>query len=429
MSTRRSLRLRVALSFALFSMSLLVAFVVAVGLFVEVQEDGFAAEALDAELRRVREALREQPGRLPPSDDRFAVYLVQGPADRAALPDHLQSLVAGDAEIDTATAEYHVRVEPVGDALLFLSYDVTPHERRVAAFRSFLDAGLIVAVTVSAWLAFALAGQLARPLRDLARDVGRLDPAAPRTSFAAGYRDHEVVQLAEAFDAYHQRAADAIAREAEFTATVSHELRTPLTAIRTSAELLSQDVNVSVKARERAEGVLRAAGRMADAIESLLLLARETPVEAIQPVALRPLAEAAVAAVAEEVRTGVGVQIGVPEGAVVSTCAPALKLALINLLRNAAAYTTQGRIEVVSDDAAIVIRDTGVGIPHEDLPYVFDRLYRGSNASGSGSGLGLAIVRRMADRFGWQVSVDSRPGSGTEFRLVIPQPSQKLHAS
>jgi hypothetical protein len=426
---RPSLRRRAALSFALFSMALVVSLVAAVLVFTDDQEDDLIRGVLESEMRHIRQRLREDPRGVPSLSGDFQAYLVRDPADRLALPPHLRSLGPGETEIESGETEYHVRVDSQDGTEIYLAYDATRHEQKLRAFRDFLFVAIGAASLISAWLAYALAGQLVAPVLDLARRVCRLAPAAPHATFADAHRDREVLQLAEAFDAYHRRVSEALARETAFTATVSHELRTPLTAIRTGAELLSEDPDLSAKGRQRATAILHAAGRMADAIASLLLLAREMPTHAVQPVALAPLVREATATVADQLTDGVDLVIDVPPGASVSTYPPALHLALVNVLRNAAAHTQAGRIEVSVDGTALLVRDTGCGIPPADLPHVFDRFYRGSSTSTSGSGLGLAIVRQMADRFGWLVTLESEPGRGTVVRLAFPPTSLKLHSS
>jgi signal transduction histidine kinase len=78
-------------------------------------------------------------------------------------------------------------------------------------------------------------------------------------------------------------------------------------------------------------------------------------------------------------------------------------------------------VQGVDGEVEIVVRDTGVGIPAEHLPHVFERFYRGeASRSGPGSGLGLAIVKHVVEAHDGQVAVDSRPGLGTTVRLVLP---------
>ena len=105
-----------------------------------------------------------------------------------------------------------------------------------------------------------------------------------------------------------------------------------------------------------------------------------------------------------------------------------LELALYNLVENALKYSRQNdiiEIRAVEDGRRVQIEvaDNGSGIPKDDLPRVFDELYRGSNAQGlEGSGLGLALVRRVIERHGGEISVRSRQGEqqGTVFRAVLP---------
>ena len=99
-----------------------------------------------------------------------------------------------------------------------------------------------------------------------------------------------------------------------------------------------------------------------------------------------------------------------------------------NLAENAVKYNVDGGSVTVSvlkreDDVLLTVRDTGIGIPAEDLPHIFERFYRVDKArsrEAGGTGLGLSIVKDMVRILGGSVEVSSEPGRGTEFRILLP---------
>jgi signal transduction histidine kinase len=127
--------------------------------------------------------------------------------------------------------------------------------------------------------------------------------------------------------------------------------------------------------------------------------------------------------------TGVALQIDVPADLTVPADRDRLRQALANLVDNAIKYTPRGGRVVVTAAAeagSLVIRvsDTGPGISDQDLPRIFDRLYRGDHSRATrGIGLGLSLVRAYVEAQGGSVSVDSRPGAGTTFTVRLPATS------
>jgi signal transduction histidine kinase len=112
----------------------------------------------------------------------------------------------------------------------------------------------------------------------------------------------------------------------------------------------------------------------------------------------------------------------------ISADAGRLNQVLSNLVANALRYTPPGgkitlRAEPGPGGVRIVVRDTGAGIPPQDLPYIFDRFWRGdrsrSHAGGAGSGLGLAIARQLVQAHGGRIGVESQPGEGTIFTIEL----------
>jgi signal transduction histidine kinase len=219
----------------------------------------------------------------------------------------------------------------------------------------------------------------------------------------------------------------------DLVATVSHELKTPLSSVRLAVHLLLEEVvgplnakqiELLIDARENAE-------RLLSLVEHLLALARlEHDTDAFRltpqdPAALLRTAADAVAARAQ----GRGVTLSVeaeddlpPVGADPERLGQALN----NLLDNALTYTEAGgkvtlSAALVGDRVRLTVADTGVGIPPEFLPHVFDKFFRVPNSPHPpGTGLGLAIVREVALAHHGLVTCESEPGKGTRFHLTLP---------
>jgi signal transduction histidine kinase/HAMP domain-containing protein len=212
--------------------------------------------------------------------------------------------------------------------------------------------------------------------------------------------------------------------EREFVSNAAHELRTPLTTIIGAVEVLQSGAKDDPAERDRFLGhIEREAGRLARLARAMLTLARahagqEQP--RAEPVELAALLRE----VAEELRPHDGVAIDVEcDGALAAHVnRDLLEQALRNLGENAAKHTTRGHVvlRAHSEGSAVVleVEDTGPGITAETQRHVFDRFYRGERDA-EGFGLGLAIVRESVRTLGGRVELDSSPGHGTLFRIVL----------
>jgi len=226
-----------------------------------------------------------------------------------------------------------------------------------------------------------------------------------------------------------ERSMDQMRR---FMADAAHELRTPVTVLRARAEvMLAQERNPS-----RDAAALRAieqeTTRLGEIIGDLLTLARadagERPVtrEALYLDDVASDAVAAVRALAE--RQGVALEVGQFEEAGIAGDPALVRRLLVIVLDNAIKYTPAGgrvRLDVATVDGArsAVVTDTGIGIPADQLPHVFDRFYRGDPArrAADGTGLGLAIARWIADLHGAAIAIGpSADGSGTRVAITFP---------
>jgi two-component system, OmpR family, phosphate regulon sensor histidine kinase PhoR len=219
----------------------------------------------------------------------------------------------------------------------------------------------------------------------------------------------------------------------DFVANVSHELKTPLTAIRGFAETLRGSELPEAQRSAFLDVILRHAERLARLIDDILELSRVEGRQ--QPFVAADVDVARVAALLLrdlspqlEARR-IGAELAPGARGVAFADRRAVEQILGNLLENASKYTEPGgRIEVRVAEAAGQIRvevaDTGIGIPPEDLPRIFERFYRVDKARSrdlGGTGLGLAIVKHLAQAQGGEVSVRSRPGEGSTFTVLLPR--------
>ena len=229
-----------------------------------------------------------------------------------------------------------------------------------------------------------------------------------------------------------QRRLETIRRD--FVANVSHELKTPLTVVSGFADtLLDPDLSATMR-RQFAETIRAHAQRMQRIVDDLLDLSRIEsggwiPNPGDLDLATLALDATAVAAASADGR-GVTLAFEIAEGATrVWADATAMRQVLSNLADNAVRHTASGRITVfaVPQDGGVEVgvRDTGVGIPAEHLPRIFERVYRvdpGRSREQGGTGLGLAIVRHLVEAHGGRVSAESVLGQGTTIQCWFPPP-------
>jgi len=223
----------------------------------------------------------------------------------------------------------------------------------------------------------------------------------------------------------------------DFVANVSHELKTPLAAIRGYAETLRDGaLGEPATASRFTERILRQCRRLQALLDDLLTLSRLESLERTpphEPVDLDAIVRRAVdlmssAAEEKQVRLALaepGPPVPFPP---LPGDAEGLERLVVNLLDNAIKYNQPGgevvvRLAQQDGEALLEVSDTGIGIPPEALPRIFERFYRvdkGRSREEGGTGLGLAIVKHVAQAHGGQIEVESRLGQGSTFRVHLP---------
>ena len=281
------------------------------------------------------------------------------------------------------------------------------------------------------WL---VAGRVLAPIGRItavARDIQATDLS--RRIALAGPPD-ELRELADTFDAMLARLDDAFEGQRRFIQETSHELRNPLAVIRTNLDVALADPDAdAAELRRTAEVVGRNAARMSHLVDDLLVYARSgAPAHEIAPLDLAVLATEA----AEEFRApaaarGLTLIAGAVPGLMVSADRIALRRAVANLLSNAVRLAPAGSTIAIAagqdgDRRWISVSDEGPGIPAEDRKLVFQRFWRGDQASAreqGRSGLGLAIVDQIVRDHRGTVELTESAAGGSTFTIWLPAAS------
>ena len=299
--------------------------------------------------------------------------------------------------------------------------------RRLKVILLLCSAAGVALAGIAGW---AVAANGLRPVRRLTAATERVARTSELTPIEVTGHD-ELARLTTSFNAMLQALDASQTRQRQLVADAGHELRTPLTSLRTNIELIGQAADNAERSltddqRHEIMGDVRAQlEELTTLVGDLVELARDEPMTRDpEPLDLSDVVTQAVDRVrmrAHNVTFDVDLEpwmvFGEPQ---------LLERAVTNLLDNAAKWSpSEGTVHVRLTDGDLTVSDEGPGIDPADLPHIFDRFYRSSEARTlPGSGLGLSIVRRAAERHGGTVDVTSPPGGGTTFTLTVPSSDQ-----
>lgn len=313
-----------------------------------------------------------------------------------------------------------------------------PAQEAVRTFTGILVGGVLAAFVLSVGGAYLLARAALAPVEGVVASAREITEGDLSRRLPVSHEGDEIGDLATTVNGLLSRLEsafakreEALARQRRFAADAGHELRTPLTSISGYAQML-QDWGLEVPevAREGVVAIGREAGRMEDLVEALLALARGdegAPLDP-RPYDLGTVTGEAVEAARATAAGKVTVEYSAPEHPVVAPFDRGrVRQAVSILLDNAVKYTPEGGMVTVEarrrdGRAEVAVSDTGVGVPADQLPLVFERFYRADGArSSGGAGLGLAIARQIAEAHEGKIEAKSKPGEGSTFTLSLPK--------
>jgi heavy metal sensor kinase len=370
------------------------------------------------------------------------VYTSGAPADHSFDPasapraptdwskrDALRSVV-------TATGPLLIRSSPVDSAsgryLVELGVSLAPVEAVQHRLLSLLRLMLPVLVVCAAGGGYLLVQRALRPVERMSQTAEQISVQDLDARLPVMPTGDALQRLSISLNHMLARLRDSVQTSRRFLADASHELRTPLTVIKGELqELVADDVGRG-EVRERVGSVLEEVARLEHLVSGLLALSRLDAGDAQREWVNVNLGELAANTV-EQMRLvaedrGVQLQPSTLSSITVRGDGSRLKQVIVNLLDNAVKFTPRGgsvslRTQQRDHYGVLEVRDSGIGIPAEALPHVFDRFYRVDAARSredGGAGLGLSIVRSICAAHGAEIEVDSVPGSGSCFRLIFP---------
>jgi heavy metal sensor kinase len=366
----------------------------------------------------------------PPADQSFDPSIVPpAQAERAAEFTRLERLGDGRSLL---IASFRAATTQGGSYLTEVGTSAEPVERLARHILALLALGIPLVIAVAAAGGYLVARQALKPVEQIAGKAEVITQHNLSERLPVARTGDELERLSVALNHMITRLDDAFGNSKRFVADASHELRTPLTVIQGELENLSADPQLPAELRDRVGSTLEEVERLGKIVQKLFALSRLDAGEAQQEWVRLDLS-ALVAATSDQMHLlaedrNITVTRDTGKPVHVMGDRARLKQVVVNLLDNAVKYTSPGgsvRLKVYPDlgQGVIEVADTGVGIPPEAVPLVFERFFRVDrehSAGEGGAGLGLAIVKSICAAHGGRVVVESVAGSGSKFLVMLP---------
>ncbi len=279
---------------------------------------------------------------------------------------------------------------------------------------------------------FLILGRAINPVKSVVQAARQITTEDLAHRIDSKGREDEIGELIQTFNQMISRLQSSVERIKEFSSDVSHELKTPLTIIRGEVEVALRKEREKDQYKEALLSVHEEAKRLENIIDNLLFLSHIDFQETQFTFEKTPFYEVLINELQKIQQLGekknLKFIVKEIEALYINGDSQLLKRLITNLIDNAIKYTPPGgEIEISlhkhNHRALLEIRDTGIGIPKDLLPFIFDRFFRVDKSrvdENRGSGLGLSIVKRIAELHGAKIKVDSQPNRGTRVSVFFP---------
>jgi heavy metal sensor kinase len=316
---------------------------------------------------------------------------------------------------------------------LVVGKPIYEYQNTISNFTRYYFLSIPIGLVASGILGWMLASRALRPLEQVSRAAQQISGRNLRVQIPRRGANDELERLIESFNSMSSRLEASFEQMRQFSTDVSHELRTPLTAIRGQLEVALFTAQTSEQYRDAMVNALQDVEQLSNIVRALLLLSQAESGQLVLQLAPLRIAEVLEDITeqfqipAEEAKVKLVCELKAPD-VVVRADRTQFGRLITNLLSNAVKYTREGGsvdVTLTSDSthAILIVKDTGVGIPQENLPHIFDRFYRVRPAHtqpAQGLGLGLSFVAWIVKAHDGMIEVESEPGNGSTFTVRLP---------
>jgi heavy metal sensor kinase len=324
----------------------------------------------------------------------------------------------------------HVMVGPA--IILQIGRSMETDSRLIDAFKNIFVITMVFLVALAAGVGWFMARRAVSGVEAVTRTAREISGGTLDKRVSVGTRGDEIDQLASTFNQMLGRIQILITEIKEMSDNIAHDLKSPITRIRGMAEVTLTTGKTLGEYENMAAGTVEECDRLLDMINTMLMITKtESGVDkrTDEDIDLARLAHDAcelLEPVAED--RGLSLTCETPDACHLVGDRRMIQRILSNLLDNALKFTPSGGSVKVSlfekdgRDVTLAVQDTGIGIPADDLPHIFERFYRcDQSRSEPGTGLGLSLARALARAHQGDITVTSTPGQGSTFTLILPR--------
>jgi signal transduction histidine kinase len=359
-------------------------------------------DLLSEELTHFERRMRVDRGAEPLRSARLSIYRS---SDMVELPRHIAMLKPGQMHrVRSQGRLLDVLVRDGEFGRLYITYDVSTHATQALIAIVVLALGVIAIVVIAGVAAAAISRRLVEPITELANRLTQIDPGERHVRIGAQFAGNELEPIARSVDAFMERLDGFVEREQSFTATASHELRTPLAVMRGAVELLETQAADRPGAAKALGRIARAVRDMTEFTDALLALSREQETGAADAACD---VTAVLARIVEDQRSVAPdkriLLENAPRGTLcVSAPESMVVMTIGNLVRNALQHGAGAEVVCRVRQRELIVSNAGI-LPKADLTEAPRRF----TTHPGGHGMGLYIVRRICERYGWEIRLEN----------------------